>query len=87
MRDYKEYEDSPTLDPKAQSERAEYESYMLYPQLSWDAPPSIETPNRHHEPADANSVRGIDVDPIVRDRHVIEMLNLMCLAVIAVFWA
>lgn len=38
MRDYKEYEDSPTLDPKAQSERAEYESYMFYPHLSWDAP-------------------------------------------------
>ena len=28
---------------------------------------------------------GIDLEPVVRDAEVIEMLNLMCLAVISVF--
>jgi hypothetical protein len=85
MRDHKQYEDSPTLDPKAVCERAENESYMFYQHLSWDAHPSIETLNRYYEPPDADGAPGIDVDPIVRDAEVIEMLNLMCLAVIGVF--
>jgi Family of unknown function (DUF5677) len=85
MRDHKQYEDSPTLDPKAVCERAENESYMFYQHLSWDAHPSIETLNRYYEPPDADGVPGIDVDPVVRDAEVIEMLNLMCLAVIGVF--
>ena len=85
MRDNKQYEDSPTLDPKAVCERAENESYMFYQHLSWDAHPSIETLNRYYEPPDVDGAPGIDVDPIVRDTEVIEMLNLMCLAVIGVF--
>jgi hypothetical protein len=85
MRDHKEYEDSPTLDPKAVCERAENESYMFYQHLSWDAHPSIETLNRYYEPPDANGAPGIDVSPVVRDAEVVEMLNLMCLAVIGVF--
>jgi len=85
MRDHKQYEDSPTLDPKAVCERAENESYMFYQHLSWDAHPSIETMNRYFEPPDANGAPGIDVSPTVRDAEVIEMLNLMCLAVIGVF--
>lgn len=85
MRDHKEYADSPTLDPKAVCERAENESYMFYQHLSWDAHPSVETLNRYYEPPDANGAPGIDVSPIVRDAEVIEMLNLMCLAVITVF--
>lgn len=85
MRDHKQYEDSPTLDPKAVCERAENESYMFYQHLSWDAHPSIETLNRYYDPPDADGAPGIDVDPLVRDDEVIEMLNLMCLAVIGVF--
>jgi hypothetical protein len=85
MRDHKEYEDSPTLDPKAVCERAENESYMFYQHLSWDAHPSIETLNRYYEPPDANGAPGIAVSPVVRDAEVIEMLNLICLAVIGVF--
>jgi hypothetical protein len=85
MRDHKEYEDSPTLDPKEVCERAENESYMFYQHLSWDAHPSIETLNRYYEPPDTTGAPGIDVCPIVRDAEVIEMLNLMCLAVIGVF--
>ncbi|MGH7174902.1 MAG: DUF5677 domain-containing protein, partial [Minisyncoccia bacterium] len=85
MRDHKEYKDSPTLDPKAVCERAENESYMFYQHLSWDAHPSIETMNRYYEPPDANGVPGIDVCPVVREAEVVEMLNLMCLAVIGVF--
>ena len=78
-------EDSPTLDPKAVCERAENESYMFYQHLSWDAHPSIESLNRYYEQPDANGAPGIDVSPVVRDAEVIEMLNLMCLAVIGVF--
>ena len=85
MRDHKQYEDSPTLDPKAVCERAENESCMFYQHLSWDAHPSIETLNRYYEVPDADGAPGIDVDPAVRDAEVIEMLNLMCLAVIGVF--
>jgi hypothetical protein len=85
MRDHKEYEDSPTLDPKAVCERAKNKSYMFYQHLSWDAHPSIETLNRYFEPPDDSGVPGIDVNPIVRDAEIIEMLNLMCLAVIGVF--
>jgi hypothetical protein len=85
MRDHKEYEDSPTLDPKAVCERAQNESYMFYQHLSWDAHPSIETMNRYYEPPDAEGAPGIDLNPLVRDAEVIEMLNLMCLAVISVF--
>jgi hypothetical protein len=85
MRDHKEYADSPTLDPKAVCERAENESYMFYQHLSWDAHPSVETLNRYYEPPDANGAPGIDVSPVVLDAEVIEMLNLMCLAVITVF--
>jgi Family of unknown function (DUF5677) len=85
MRDHKEYEDSPTLDPKEVCERAKNESYMFYQQLSWDAHPSIETMNRYFDPPDADGVPGIDVCPVVRDAEVIEMFNLMCLAVIGVF--
>jgi hypothetical protein len=85
MRVHKGYEDSPTLDPKAVCERAENESYMLYQHLSWDAHPSIESLNRYYEQPDANGAPGIDVSPVVRDAEVIEMLNLMCLAVIGVF--
>lgn len=65
MRDHKEYEDSPTLDPKAVCERAENESYMFYQHLSWDAHPSVETLNRYYEPPDANGALGIDVSPVV----------------------
>jgi hypothetical protein len=54
--------------------------------LSWDAHPSIETLNRYFEPPDADGAPGIDVNPVVRDSEVIEMLNLMCLAVIGVFF-
>jgi hypothetical protein len=85
MRDHKQYEDSTTLDPKAVCERAENESYMFYQHLSWDAHPSIETLNRYYESPDAHGAPGIDVIPVVRDAEIIEMLNLMCLAVIGVF--
>jgi hypothetical protein len=85
MRNHKQYEDSPTLDPKAVCERAKNESYMFYQHLSWDGHPSIETLNRYYEPPDADGAPGIDVNPVVRDAEVIEMLNLMCLAVIGVF--
>jgi hypothetical protein len=85
MRDHREYEDSPTLDPKQVCERAQNESYMFYQHLSWDAHPSIETLNRYYDPPDANGGPGIDVDPVVRDEEVIEMLNLLCLSVIAAF--
>jgi hypothetical protein len=85
MRDHKQYEDSPTLDPKAVCDRAENESYMFYQYLSWDAHPSIETLNRYYDPPDADGVPGIEVEPVVRDAEIIEMLNLMCLAVIGVF--
>jgi hypothetical protein len=57
MREHKEYEDSPTLDPKAVCGRAENESYMFYQHLSWDAHPSIETLNRYFEPPDTDGRR------------------------------
>ena len=85
MRNHREYEDSPTLDPKDVCKRAENMSYMFYQHLSWDAHPSIQTLNRYYEPPDADGAPGIDVNPVVRDTEVIEMLNLMCLAVISVF--
>jgi Family of unknown function (DUF5677) len=84
MREHKQYEESPTLDPKAVCERAENESYMLYQHLSWDAHPSVETLNRYYVLPDADGAPGIDVKPVVRDAEVIETLNLMCLAVIGV---
>jgi hypothetical protein len=58
---------------------------MFDQHLSRDAQPSIETLNRHYDSPDADGAPGIDVEPIVRDAEVIEMLNLMCLAVIGVF--
>lgn len=85
MRENKQYEDSPTLDPRAVCERAGNESYMFYQHLSWDAHPSIESLNRYYSPPDASGAPGIDVGPVVRDTEVIEMLNLMSLAVIGVF--
>jgi hypothetical protein len=85
--DHKKYEDSPTLDPKAVCNRAKNKSYIFYQQLSWDAHPTIETLNRYYDPPDGDGAPGIDVNPIVRDVEVIEMLNLICLAVIAVFLA
>jgi len=85
MRDHREYEDSPTLDPKAVCERAENETYIFYQHLSWDAHPSIETLNRYYEPPDADGAPGIAVSPFVRDAEVVEMLNLMSLAIIGVF--
>jgi hypothetical protein len=85
MRDHKEYQDSPTLDPKVVCERAENASYMFYQHLSWDAHPSIDTLNRYYEPPDANGAPGIDVSPVVQDAEVVEMLNLICVAVIGVF--
>ena len=85
MREHKEYEDSPTLDPKEVCERAGNESYIFYQYLSWDAHPSIETLNRYYDSPDADGIPGIDVNPRVRDAEIIEMLNLICLAVIGVF--
>jgi hypothetical protein len=85
MRDHKGYEDSPTLDPKTVCARAENKSYVFYQHLSWDAHPSVETLNRYCEPPDANGVPGIDVNPVVDDAEVIEVLNLLCLAVIGVW--
>jgi hypothetical protein len=85
LRDHREYEDSPTLDPKDVCKRAGNESYMFYQHLSWDAHPSIQTLNRYYEPPDADGAPGIDVNPVVGDAEVIEMLNLICLAVISVF--
>lgn len=85
LRDHKEYEESPTLDPKAVCERAKNESYIFYQHLSWDAHPSLETLNRYFEPPDASGAPGIDVSPRARDAEIIEMLNLMSLAVITVF--
>ena len=58
---------------------------MFYQHLSWDAHPSIETLNRYFEPPDATGAPGINVKPAVRAAEVIEMLNLLCLAVIGVF--
>jgi hypothetical protein len=85
MRDHKQYEDSPTLDPKAVCQRAENESYIFYQHLSWDAHPSVETLKRYYDPPDANGAPGINVQAVAQDAEVIEMLNLMCLAVIGVF--
>lgn len=59
--------------------------YIFYQHLSWDAHPSIETLSRYFEPPDADGAPGTDVYPAVRNVEVIEMLNLMCLAVIGVF--
>jgi Family of unknown function (DUF5677) len=86
MREHKQYEDSPTLDPKGVCERAENESYMFYQHLSWDAHPSVETLNRYYVAPDGGGVPGIDVDPAVRSTEAVEMLNLMCLAVLGVFF-
>ena len=85
MREHKEYEDSPTLDPKTVAQRAQNESYMFYQHLSWDAHPSIQTLNRYFVPADGEGIPGIDVDPPVQAEEMVEMLNLMCLAVLGVF--
>ncbi|HLZ04240.1 MAG TPA: DUF5677 domain-containing protein [Bradyrhizobium sp.] len=85
MRDNKQYEDSPTLDPKTVCDRAENESYMFYQHLSWDAHPSLEALNRYYDPPNADGAPGIDVSPVVQDADVVEMLDLMCLAVIGVF--
>jgi hypothetical protein len=44
------------------------------------------TPRKcYYDPPDADGAPGIDVDPPVRDAEAIEMLNLLCLAVIGVF--
>jgi hypothetical protein len=86
MKEHKQYEESPTLDPKRVCERAENESYMFYQHLSWDAHPSIETLNRYYVAPDGEGVPGIDVDPVVRSAEVVEMPNLMCLAVLGVFF-
>ena len=85
MRDNKQYEDSPTLDPKAVCERAGNVTYMLYQHLSWDAHPSMATLKRYYVPPNAEGVPGIDVDPIVQDAEIVEMAYLVCPAVIAVF--
>ena len=63
MRDHKQYENSPTLDPKAVCDRAENESYMFYQHLSWDSHPSIETLNRYYVPPNSDGVPGIDINP------------------------
>ncbi|HEY6861965.1 MAG TPA: DUF5677 domain-containing protein [Pseudolabrys sp.] len=85
MRDHKQYEDSPTLDPKEVCERAQNESYMFYQHLSWDAHPSVETLNRYYESPDDSGAPGIDVNPVVKDEEVVGMLNLLALAVLSVF--
>lgn len=86
MREHKQYEESPTLDPKSVCDRAENESYIFYQHLSWDAHPSIETLNRYYVPPDGDGIPGIDVEPPARDAELVEMLNLMCLAVLGVFF-
>jgi len=86
MKEHEQYEESPTLDPKGICERAENESYMFYQYLSWDAHPSIETLNRYYVAPDSEEVLGLDVNPAVRSTEVVEMLNLMCLAVLGVFF-
>jgi hypothetical protein len=85
MREHKEYENSPTLDPKTVAERAGNESYMFYQHLSWDAHPSIETLNRYYVAPDDQGMPGIDLEPPVAKDELIATLNLMCLAVLAVF--
>jgi hypothetical protein len=57
----------------------------MYQHLSWDAHPSIQTLNLYYVPPDADGGPGIDLAPVVRDAEVIELLNLMCLAIIGVF--
>lgn len=85
MREHKEYEDSPTLDPKKVAERAKNTaSYVFYQHLSWDAHPSVETLNRYYVPPDAEGIPGIDIEPVVKTEEAVEMLNLLCLAVIGV---
>ena len=84
MREHKEYEDSPTLDPKAVANRAQNESYMFYQHLSWDAHPSIQTLNRYYVAPDESGIPGIDAAPIVPEAEAVETLNLMCLAAIGV---
>jgi hypothetical protein len=84
MGERKDYEESPTLDPNAVRERAGKESY-LYQYLSWDAHPSIKTLNRYYVPPNADGWPGINLAPVAREAEVIELLNLMCLAVIGVF--
>jgi len=86
MREHKQCEEAPTLDPKGVCERAENESYMFYQHLSWDAHPSIETLNRYYIAPDGDGIPGINVNPVVRPAEVVEMLNLMCLAVLGVFF-
>lgn len=84
MREHKEYEASPTLDPKAVASRAKDQSYMFYQQLSWDAHPSIQTLNRYYVTPDQDGVPGIDAMPSVSEDETVETLNLMCLAAIGV---
>jgi hypothetical protein len=86
MRDHKQYEEAPTFDPKEVCERADNKSYVFYQHLSWDTHPSIETLNRYYDQPDENGAPGINVEPVINDAEVIEMLNLMCLAVIGVFF-
>ena len=85
MRDYKQYEDSPTLDPKEVCKRAQSATYMFYQYLSWEAHPSAETLNRYYDPQDASGALRINVEPAVWDAEVIVMLGLMCSAVLIVF--
>ena len=84
MRDHKEHEIH-LRSTRRRCASARKRSYMFYQHLSWDAHPSIETINRYYESPDADGAPGINVSPVVRDAEVIEMLNLMCLAVIGVF--
>ena len=86
MRTHKQYEDSPTLEPKAVAERAQNNaSYVFYQHLCWDAHPSVETLNRYYVLPDHEGIPTIDVDPKVKTDEAVEMLNLLCLAVIGVF--
>jgi hypothetical protein len=85
MRDYKQYEDSLTLDPKEVCNRAQSESYTFYQYLSWDAHQSAETLNRYYDPPDASGALSVNVEPAVQDAEDIAMLLLMCSAVLMVF--
>jgi hypothetical protein len=86
MREHKEYEDSPTLDPKKVAMRAKNAAaYVFYQQLSWDAHPSVETLNRYFVQPDEQGIPSINVQPDTKPEELTEMLNLLSLAVVGVF--
>jgi len=85
----KKFPNVKSLNPKEVADKSPIgQSYIFYAQLSSDAAhPSIDALNRYivSSMEDGETIRGFDVEPVLRPNEIADTINLACLAVIGVF--